>query len=340
MKLSWAVAPIAAAGFCVLQTGCSSIRTKIYDYDNYSCEGRQKKCLQGIPETVEVPTHIKITVMETRYFKGPAVKTDGSNEKAAAISATDRVLAVNSGNVDALRQRILELEMSLLEERAKATMNAERVKTLEGQIPKLQEDVKKLTALLAEQEKYALASLVCPTRSLTYEVIKRKELYTVDFKRPASGLGLLAVEYGPASDGQFFKSYGQQVDDTTIKDIGNLVGQVASVLPKLKAIADTPKDEAARLGLHAVTTVVAVEYFDVRQPNLEARIQEFLDRNINACSPPCGNSFRPPLEAPFPPQNQPCQVPVVAVPIRTGTAPLPPAGPLPAAPGYNSAVGR
>lgn len=298
---------------CLTMTACGSIKSHIYDSDNYTSDERQVKCLKGIPETIDVPTHIKISVTETRYFRGPALKADGSKTKAVAVAdpltvddKTDAVIIAR------LRKEVGDLTLQ-------ATVNEALRLQNEAAIKKLEEKIAELEKKTASAGVY-LPTAVLPTRSMTYEVIRKKELYTVDFKRPASGIGGMKITYGGASGGQFFKSVSQDVDDTTIQEVGNLVSQVSAVLPRLKAVADAVAEEEnkrAQLGLHAVQTVVAVEYFDIRQPNLEGRIQEFLDRNVNACSPPCGISVPPPLNAPHPTQIPPYTLPV---PVTPGTA--------------------
>jgi hypothetical protein len=338
---------LATAGGCLLLSACSTIKSKIYDYDNYS-DGRQVKCLKGIPETLDVPTHVQVTVTETRYFKGPKGKAVTPDLQPAPVSplptpapapapmpmtggsaragGTELIQAQATATeqpmtVDQMKARLakLQAELEALVNDAKRSSDfldlPERVKALKDEIEKLKA---RITAAappaLSDAGKFSRVDKVCATRAVLYEVITRKELYTVDFKRPLSGTNDVKIAYGTQSSGQFFKSVKQDLTDTSIQDVANLVSQVSAVLPKLKAISDTAKAEEAgvqKLGLHAITTVVAVEYFDVREPHLEARIQEFLERHVNACSDRCE-----------PGGSCPVGVPATAVPAVRVPAPV------------------
>lgn len=297
MKITGILLRTAVLTGPLLATGCGTIKSKIYDVDNYTSSDRQVKCLKGIPETIEVPTHIKIQVTETRYFSGPPAPAAGSG-LAAGVTA---VAAGGNEPTPAyqLDQATKKLVDDLIAARVELGVKEKELESatmgqaaLQMKVNELGEKIKQLNESLKEVNKYKQATQVLPTRSITYEVIRKKELYTVDFKRPASGTGDLKITYGGVSDGQYFKSVKQVTQDSTIADVGDLVTKVAGVLPKLKAIAET--DGKAGLGLHGVTTVVAVQFFDVREPNLEGRIQAFLDLNVNACSN-CCNSTPPTL---------------------------------------------
>lgn len=207
------IARMIACGSCVAAAACSSIKSTIYDNDNYSGVGRQEKKLHGIPVTLDVPTHVKITVLETQYFD----TVNGSTNVTRAIE---------------------------------------------------------------------------PTRKVDYELVAWKELYTVDFKRPAAGINDLKLQFAEkTSGGQYFQSIQQDVTDVTIDKVAGLIQQIIASTPTLRSLADarsTSKDPTPPAsGLHEITRVAAMEFFDIRQPNLEGRIQEFLNRYINNCSPVC-----------------------------------------------------
>ena len=61
--------PLAVLAGCLTLCACSSIKTRIYDVDGVTSDERKIKCLKGIPTTIDVPTHVRITIEETRYFR-------------------------------------------------------------------------------------------------------------------------------------------------------------------------------------------------------------------------------------------------------------------------------
>jgi hypothetical protein len=64
---------LVAAGLAA-GIGCTTIRTKFYDFDETGT--RDVRCLKGLPVTLQVPTHLKLQVIETHYFvKNQDMKT-------------------------------------------------------------------------------------------------------------------------------------------------------------------------------------------------------------------------------------------------------------------------
>lgn len=200
---------VTAGGSLMATAACTSIKTTLFDADNYAGNGeREKRCLRGIPITMDVPTHIQITVTETSYF---------------TKDTTGRYVP----------------------------------------------------------------ACVPPTHSMKYDLIVKKELYTVDFKRPAAGINDLKISFdGGASNGQYFSSISQDVTDVTIDKVAALIKQILDSTPTLASLAKSANANAgntdpAPAALIAVPRVVACEFFDLRFPNLERRIQCFLEQQIN-----------------------------------------------------------
>jgi hypothetical protein len=254
MTTAWnpRLAALVAAGAILTLSGCSSIKSTIYDPDN--CCGDNKRRLHGIPVTMDVPTHVKVTIVEKRYYRLPA---------------------------DA-----------------------------EGRAP-------------------LLPTTIPPTRHLEYDVVAVKELFTVDFKRPAAGTMDLQVAYDEkTSGGQYFSGITYNVEDLTIDKVSGLIQAIISSTPTLAGLGlPTAARDAT---LVEVPRVIAVEFFNARQPGLQARIQEFLERYVNACTEPC---LGPACPAPIPPAVPPAAPHAATSPVAPGAPVAPPAArPTPAAP--------
>ncbi len=217
------IAALLVFSAALASSACTSIRSKLYDTDNYCGGDRQKKCLTGIPITLDVPTHVKITITESQYVRA---KTDKDGN----------VVLDKNGNVAG----------------------------------------------------YELSNLH-NTRQMSYELVTMKELYTVDFKRPAAGINDLKLTFGDKS--QYFTQIQQDVTDVTIDKIAGLIQAIIASTPTLANLGKvklTGADQGpTALNLIEVPRVVACEFFDVHQPNLEQRIQAFLEQNINVCTEPC-----------------------------------------------------
>ncbi len=307
---------------CITLTACSSIKSRIYDTDNYTSPDRKIKRLHGIPETVEVPTHVVIRVQETKYYKdtnpsketketkgttsaGPAPR-DAGVQTAGAKNPTktpreelEAELAATKDRLNALLKAAIEQESRLklgdavaknaadiTKNTADIAKNAADIKELQAKVADL---TKKLAAASAGDRFQLMANLT--SKKIHYDIINKKELFTVDFKRPLSGSNKLELKFGALSDGQFLSSAKQNLTDTSIVDVTAMFKAVSAALPTLKGISDASETAAvnAQLSAHiiGIPETVAIEYFDIHQPNLEGRIQEFLNRHINNCNPGC-----------------------------------------------------
>lgn len=214
------ISTVITLGGVMALTSCTSIRSTIYDADNYSGCERQEKKLHGVPITIDVPTHVKITISETRFYDIPKV--------------VDGVTIVKQNEIT-------------------------------------------------------------PVRQASYDLIAWKELYTVDFKRPMAGIMDLKLTFDEkTSGGQYFNKIQHDVTDVTIDKVAALVQQLIASTPTFASLG---KGKSAgdpvvpRTGLTEVTSIVACEVFEIRQPDLEGRIQEFLNLYVNNCTPPCSASL-------------------------------------------------
>jgi len=301
---------------CLALTACSSIKSRLYDVDGVTSDERKVKCLRGIPTTIDVPTHVCITIQETRYFKyGSATQAKVAalkNEKADS----DTQLVAEKARKVTLDKNVTDKENELKEILKNLSANpgdvaliplkvtrSAALETANNNVKISNESIsvliKKITGIEAELTALADVAKAAPapfpiaaTRSMSYELIRKKELYTVDFKRPISGSNDLKLEFGEQSGGQFLKKIGQTTVDTSITDIGDLVEKTAAAIPKLVAVSKTLEEDAKlkanqSTGLFGITGVVAVQCFDIRDPLLDERIQQFLEQYINDCNPGC-----------------------------------------------------
>ena len=299
-------------GGCLVLSACSSIKSRIYDVDGVTSGERQVKRLRGIPTTIDVPTHVRITIEETKYFGNNAaavVKQNALEEKKANLKS---VIDVHTATINTETETIAtaekvtcSLNAEVVVDQVKKKAEMDKIDTARQRFhearyaiirPKLElKQVEDLIAEVNDQIKSKPTMLhINATRQMSYELITQKELYTVDFKRPISGSNDLKLEFGDRSGGQFLKSVGQTTVDTSITDIGDLVEKTAAALPKLLAISKKAEDDANATaakneakGLFSISGVVAVQCFDIRDPMLDEKIQQFLEQYINNCHPGC-----------------------------------------------------
>jgi hypothetical protein len=164
-------------------------------------------------------------------------------------------------------------------------------------------------------DKAALSDSLTGTRILNVrtDLIRTKKVFTVDYKRPASGTLNLETEF---SDEQYFQSISRALQDTTIVDSANLVNtalggtsdpaQSAGTLPgvvpptvpgsgpQTERPATVPSGptaaQAAMLTEHVRDTrIVAFQRFDINDPDYEFQVDRFVSQHLNNCDQ-CGRS--------------------------------------------------
>jgi hypothetical protein len=200
--------------------GCTSIRSTLYTDDGCQDCKKIKKHLHGVPTTLDVPTHLYVYVVRTKYGK---------------VSPKGEVTFV----------------------------------------PELE------------------------ARSVGVDAVVQKEIFTVDFKRPASGA--LAYDVKFDTKGQYITKINNQLNDQTITSVANLIGQILRTVPTLASGAAAGLQSPAQaLGgdLTPFQEIAVGEMFALNEPNVQDRIQGFLDTYLNNCDrqcPPC------PLPGPAPP---------------------------------------
>lgn len=206
------IVPLLAFALTMTSAGCTSIRSTLYSYDGCQEDSRVKKHLKGVPTTLLVPTHLQVTVKNTRWGK--------------IDSATGRVTFV---------------------------------KDLENQ------DVE-----------------ITP--------VNQKEIFTVDFKRPAAG----ELDYHLTFDkNQYITGIDNSLTDKTIADVTALVAAVIQSVPTTRSVVRDATTTAPS-GLISITDVVAMDVFPLRDPDVQHRIQEFLATHVNNCHPSCKTVLRCP----------------------------------------------
>lgn len=213
---------LLTVAFAMTSVGCSSIRSTLFAYDGCQDCTRVKKHLHGVPTTLEVPTHLRVTVTRIRWGK--------VDPTGAVVFAKD----LETQNVD-------------------------------------------------------------------IQTITQKEIFTVDFKRPASGSLAYKLTFDP--ERQYIKGVENEVIDTTIKDVAGLV---AAVLKAVPARAQVREVTAQADNFTYFQDVIASEVFALSEPDLQERMEAFLAKYVNDCAPKC-----PPCD--FPGPNPPCSGPACSL---------------------------
>jgi hypothetical protein len=115
--------------------------------------------------------------------------------------------------------------------------------------------------------------------------ITQQEIFTVDFKRPASGT--LSYKLTLDKQQQYITGIDNEVEDTTIKDIAGLVAAVLKAVPVRAQVREVAPDGT---NLSPFPEVIASELFEISEPELQNRVEAFLAKYVNDCAgkcPPC-----------------------------------------------------
>jgi hypothetical protein len=122
---------------------------------------------------------------------------------------------------------------------------------------------------------YEYVKLPTPIRDVSTDIIKTDKVFTVDFKRPAAGTMKLNLDLDAKE--QYFTKIAHEVEDKTLDAVGDLIGDLGGVGFGLasEGSADPNKD------LRQVTSVVAVQIFEIDDPNLELNVVDFLNCHLN-----------------------------------------------------------
>jgi hypothetical protein len=113
-----------------------------------------------------------------------------------------------------------------------------------------------------------------------------KEIFTVDFKRPASG----TLAYDLKFTNQTITKIENSLDDKTIASVAGLIAQVLKTVPTVTGGAATAAigDQNGGSGLVAFPEVIASELFALNEPKVHERIQAFVEIYVNQCGRQCG----------------------------------------------------
>ncbi|HQR42863.1 MAG TPA: hypothetical protein PLX97_09265 [Gemmatales bacterium] len=148
------------------------------------------------------------------------------------------------------------------------------------------------TVLVADQNKTGY-SRDFVSRMVNYDFIKKKELFTVDPKRPLAGTLAYAFGFGGSTDTdpdkQNITNYSYDVDDKTIevvsKAVTNMISRVNAINAKAASQGAGAAPPAIPAEITEITTTVAIEFFDLAQPGVELKVQHFLETHVNRCDP-------------------------------------------------------
>lgn len=119
-------------------------------------------------------------------------------------------------------------------------------------------------------------------REVQHELISTNKVFTVDPKRPASGIGKFTATF---NDNQYLQAMGSEIQDTTIREVSLAFERILPLLPARTAEAKMlPGAEYT-----PVKSVVAVGIFEIDDPLFEENVQNFLAVHVNNCHCPPEN---------------------------------------------------
>jgi hypothetical protein len=122
----------------------------------------------------------------------------------------------------------------------------------------------------------------------------QKEIFGVDFTRPAAGTLKYNLTFD--KDRQYITGIDNHLEDKTIADVTSLIAAILQTIPPVKAPVRAGDGTGATLS--QFQDVIATELFAISEPDLQNRIQAFLNTYVNQCHQLCGPCVYPPPPAP------------------------------------------
>lgn len=121
--------------------------------------------------------------------------------------------------------------------------------------------------------------------SVSANIVETNKVFTVDFKRPASG----SLSYNATlGEDQYFDSITNTIVDTTITDVTNAITSIAPLLGVGTSAAPEFVGDQIKDNVIVANRVVAFQRFDINACDFEEQVRIFLDQHLNACAPNCG----------------------------------------------------
>lgn len=126
----------------------------------------------------------------------------------------------------------------------------------------------------------------CRLLNIRTQVIESEKVFTVDFKRPASGVLDLDLTFN--QDEQYFSKIVSQLQDDTIEDTAALVAQAINSIQAFQTSTgddnDAEKQMMANASLIEDKRVVAYQRFDIDDPDFEYQVEQFVNQHLNHCN--------------------------------------------------------
>lgn len=154
------------------------------------------------------------------------------------------------------------------------------------------------------------------TRNVDVAVTYKKEIFTVDFVKPAAGTLTTGVDLDP--NAQYFSEINNKITDTTIDTITEAIKNITGSISPLVGGRPTGFEAREIQALKRIDKTVAVGVFDINDRHALEKIHVFLCQHLTGCTPPCvppgvaviegdshlpvspGGQFSAPLPTPLP----------------------------------------
>jgi len=115
------------------------------------------------------------------------------------------------------------------------------------------------------------------TRDVQIEKKTQKEIFGVDFQRPAAG----TLAYNTVFQGQSITKVNNALEDKTIEKVTDLVTTILKTVPP--PMSRFNKTTTGSNSLISFEDVIASDVFPINEPGVDCRIQEFLNIYVNNC---------------------------------------------------------
>ncbi len=216
----------------------------------------QHRCLNGIPITLKVPTHLKLYVFQNHY-----------------LEAVEVGYAIQNGGQPAPPEPPAPMQSGM-------PMTGSAVRQSPIQLASRRQDQDPTPGNAGQTQKTPIYE-ICPValdvvvRDFAHEFMYTEKIFVVDFKRPAAGSSNLRVDM---TEEQYFDQIQHDITDSTISAITGLLG---ASTPGFTGAPAGDRGVGAQPDLFPIRSLVAVGIFEIEAPDFEQQVADFINCHIN-----------------------------------------------------------
>ena len=253
-------------------------------------------------------TKLSANVVSRRDARAMALREidEAKAELSLAQASTDSNKPERIRSAETWITAAIKRHVETLQELAQATEEL-------SALPQKQQDLERAKASAAakadeSQVTYRLVSFTPAQLVVETELEYTDKVFLVDFRRPAGGI--LDLKEASMDDEQYFAKVQADITERTMADVGSAInslkGPLTARLSSNRATptaASTPGEQQA-VDVHFQKSIVAIQRFDISQPNWECRMNAFVNQRLAQTEPAAPIDAYPANATPFVPHPE------------------------------------